>query len=354
MKAIQDEAPRAGAGEWSRPGTVEQIAPDVHRIPLPLPGDGLTAVNVYALVHGDAVTLVDSGWSFGPGFDVLERALGVLDLEPGQIDRVLVTHFHRDHLTLAFRLRELFGSRVLLGIGEQANLENVIAGKADGQRSWLRRWGAESLRAALDAMPAPPDSRYEQPDTWIAGPAELEVGTHRLRAIPTPGHTRGHLVFADEGHGLLFSGDHVLPQITPSIAVESLRSDLPLGDFLSSLQLMKELPDLHLLPAHGPSDRRSHQRVDELLDHHERRLRATYDVVRGGAASALDVAGQLPWTRRERSFTELDPHNQLLAVAETAAHLDVLVRDGMLAVAEVDGIRTYELPSGGSLAHRDE
>ena len=72
----------------------------------------------------------------------------------------------------------------VLGIGEQANLENVIAGKADGQRSWLRRWGAESLRAALDAMPTPPDSRYERPDSWITDPAENINWVHGPGSTP--------------------------------------------------------------------------------------------------------------------------------------------------------------------------
>jgi len=347
------DAPRAGRGAWADSG-VETVAPGVHRIPLPLPGDGLTAVNVYALVHDGRVTLVDSGWSFGPGLDVLTDSLARLDIDLGQLDRVLVTHFHRDHLTLAFRLRELFGTRVLLGEGERPSLEYVIAGHADGQRSWLIRWGAEELRASLDALPPAPDSRYETPDEWIAAPAEMVVGERRLRAIPTPGHTRGHLVFADVDHGLLFSGDHVLPQITPSIAVESLRPELPLGDFLSSLQLVRELPDLHLLPAHGPADRRSHGRIDELMEHHRARLAATREAVRGRSLTALEAARLLPWTRREHTFVELDVHNQLLAVAETAAHLDVLVRDGALAVDETHDVRTYTLAPGGTDAHGHE
>jgi len=346
---------RAGAGDWSRPA-VEQAAPGVFRIPLSLAGDSLRAVNVYALVHDGRITLVDSGWSFGSGLHELSTALGSLDLDIGHIDRVLVTHVHRDHYTLAMRLRELFGTRVSLGVDERDSLERIRCGQADGQRSWLGHWGAEELRAELDALAPPPPSRYEMPDDWIDGPNDIPIGDRILRAVPTPGHTRGHLVFVDVDNGLLFSGDHVLPQITPSIGFEPVRANLPLADFLQSLQVVRRLPDLDLLPAHGPLGRRSHERVDELAEHHIRRLKDTTGAVGRGPTSAFEVARNLTWTRHERSFVELDTSNQLLAVAETAAHLDVLVRDGLLTFHDADSTRLYEpsLSLGGTDAHHHE
>lgn len=334
----------AGSGDWTRP-TVECVTDGVHRVPLPLEGDALKAVNVYVVIHDSGATLIDSGWSFGAGLEMLESALDTLDLSLSQIDRVLATHFHRDHYTLAVRLRERFGTSIALGAGDRESVELVIAGRHDGRRSWLRRWGAEALRPDLDALPAEPVSAYEPPDVWLEGPTEIVVGDRTLRAVPTPGHTRGHYVFADIEHGLLFAGDHVLPEITPSIGVETKPADLPLGDFISSLQLIRELPDLDLLPAHGPLGRRSHGRVGELLEHHRLRLAATLAAVGGGPRSAYEVARLLPWTRRERDFADLDTHNQLLAVSETAAHLDVLVREGALDALSDDGTRVYTKPS---------
>ena len=70
--------------------------------------------------------------------------------------------------------------------------------------------------------------------------------------VATPGHTRGHVVFVDAAAELLFAGDHVLPHITPSIGFEAVPGPLPLGDYMDSLRLVRELPDRRLLPAHGP------------------------------------------------------------------------------------------------------
>jgi len=160
--------------------------------------------------------------------------------------------------------------------------------------------------------------------------------------IATPGHTRGHLVFHDEAGGLLFAGDHVLPHITPSIGVEPVPVASPLRDYLDSLRLVRSLPDARLLPAHGPATGNVHARVDELLDHHEERLTASAKAVEQGATTAFDVAGLLRWTRRARPIADLDLFNQVLAVQETAAHLDVLVERGWLAVTTAgDGVAHY-------------
>jgi glyoxylase-like metal-dependent hydrolase (beta-lactamase superfamily II) len=358
MRSSTDDGSRAGSGKWTEP-TVEAVAPGVHRIPLPLPGDGLRAVNVYALVHGARVTLVDAGWSFGPGKTVLEAALSELDCDLASIDRVLVTHLHRDHYTLGIRLRKTLGTRVLIGAGEREGIEAIIAGRADGQRSWLTRWGAEQLRPSLEAEPRP-SQHYELPDEWIEAPTELRVGERTLRAIPTPGHTRGHLVFLDEAAGLLFAGDHVLPRITPSIGVESPRTPLALADFLDSLQVVRDLPDLAVLPAHGALGRRSHQRIDELVEHHRRRLTATTAAVTAEGRTPYEVARALSWTSRDKDFADLDPHNRFLAVAETAAHLDVLVRDRVLVRTDIPtddpttDTHTYAPTPGGTRANRPQ
>jgi hypothetical protein len=83
-----------------------------------------------------------------------------------------------------------------------------------------------------------------------------------------------------------------------------------------------------------------HARVDELLQHHAQRLDTTLRAVAGGA-TAYRTAARLTWTRRGRAFTDLDPFNQMLAVTETATHLDLLVAQGRLAATEVGDVRHY-------------
>jgi glyoxylase-like metal-dependent hydrolase (beta-lactamase superfamily II) len=159
-------------------------------------------------------------------------------------------------------------------------------------------------------------------------------------------------VFADAAAGLLFAGDHVLPHITPSIGFEPVAARLPLRDYLGSLRLVRALPDMRLLPAHGPVTASAHTRIDELLAHHAGRLDRCAAAVAGGAATAWDVARALAWTRRGRHFGELDPFNQMLAVIETRAHLELLVAQGRLAGYAAGGVTIYQAatahPAGGT------
>ncbi|MCA1189470.1 MBL fold metallo-hydrolase, partial [Saccharopolyspora sp. 6T] len=129
-----------GRHEWIEPGAFE-VAPGVHRIPLPMPGDGLRAVNVYALEDGDGLALVDAGWALPEAREALERGLGLLERGIGDVRRFLVTHLHRDHYTLAVRLRAETGATIALGAGERPSLEALLDGTADRQLGKLERAG---------------------------------------------------------------------------------------------------------------------------------------------------------------------------------------------------------------------
>jgi glyoxylase-like metal-dependent hydrolase (beta-lactamase superfamily II) len=147
------------------------------------------------------------------------------------------------------------------------------------------------------------------------------------------------MVFADADRALLFAGDHVLPRITPSVGFEAAFAEQALGDYLRSLRLMLQMPDMRLLPAHGPVADSTHSRVDELLTHHEQRLAACLSRVVAGAGTAFEAARGLPWTRRGHRFDDLDPFNQMMAVFETAVHLDLLAAGGRIRrTATAEGI----------------
>ncbi|MFD4596919.1 MBL fold metallo-hydrolase [Streptomyces sp. NPDC058464] len=340
---------RFDRGRWAEAGA-ETVRPGVHRIPLPLPDDGLRAVNVYAL-EGlvDGLVLIDGGWSIPESRKALEEALAALGHDLGEISHILVTHIHRDHYTQAVTLRRLLGSRVYLGAGERRGLELLGALRTTrpaGSLETLTRSGAGELAervAAMDHGDFDPGV-WEAPDRWLEA-EELRFGDARLQVVPTPGHTRGHVVYLDRARGLLFSGDHVLPHITPSIGFELGPAELPLGDYLDSLRMLTTLADARLLPAHGPVGDSVHGRVGELLAHHDDRLAQTQAVLGDRTLNAHDVAGELGWTRRKVPFTDLNAFNQMLAVNETAAHLDVLVARGHVRrTRSADGVDHYTAP----------
>lgn len=335
-----------GKGAWVEPGAHE-VAPGVHRVPLPLPNDGLRAVNVYVLTTDDGLVCVDGGWAIPDSRAQFAASLAELGAGPGDVRRFLVTHVHRDHYTQAVEVRREFGAQVALGSGERPTLEllqrpdrspmelQLTALEVAGAPELAERIGAYARGARADL------ALWESPDTWLE-PGEVALpGGRVLEAVHTPGHTAGHLVFADEAAGLLFAGDHVLPTITPSIGFEPALSADPLGSFLRSLAVVRARPDAMLLPAHGPVVPSVHARVDELLAHHSTRLEQTETACAAGASSAFEVASALRWTRREHRVSDLDPFNAMLAVFETGAHLELLALQGRLVKELVDGVERF-------------
>ncbi len=343
--------------EWEEPGCFE-VAPGIYRIPLPLPNDGLRAVNVYAIIDGDRLVMIDSGQHLQVARVALEQALAKLNATVGDIDKFLVTHIHRDHYTQAVALRREFGSHVFLGAGEKESMGLATASTHSSlarQLAELERNGAKplldqlaSLRESQDDL----DTIYEEPDGWL-NEKTIELSTRRLRVISTPGHTRGHVVFLDEENSLLFAGDHVLPHITPSIGFEPAVYPNPLGAYLNSLNRLRRLPKSQLLPAHGPPMDDFHGRIDQLLVHHENRLGATLAAIGSEELTAYEVATVLRWTRRERKFAELDIFNQMLAVMETKFHLALLCIQGRLTQSTVGDLVTFSAPTNSTRLRRE-
>ncbi len=361
---------------WIEEGT-HTVAPGVYRIPLPLPSDGLRAVNVYAIEAGSGLVLIDSGWALANALEQLERSLAAIGAGLPDIRRFLVTHMHRDHYTQAVEVRRLFGTPIALGEGEKPSIDGLLSGEFRPLRAQLAILQAAGAAGVADRLieltsgsltvrsptgssgfdglsPGHPALRpgttvgaalgYEAPDEWICGQQVFEIGTRTLTAVETPGHTRGHVVFADADAGLLFAGDHVLPHITPSIGFQEAPSAEPLREYLQSLNVVRRLPDMRLLPAHGPVSPSTHARIDELTEHHAERLRIMADVLSGGERTGYEVAQSVAWTSRQRKLGDLDLMNQMLAVCETVYHLDLLAAQGA-AISQTgeDGIRRYRL-----------
>ena len=329
--------------DWERPGA-EEVSAGVYRIPLPLPGNALRAVNIYAISGPDGIALIDAGWSLTEAFDALERGLAEIGAGLTDVNSVLCTHVHPDHYTLAVALSRRTGCHVALGEDERLTLEGIIAGDkgAANFRETLVRAGVPGEQLSI-VRPNPDEPRYDYPSAWLRDGDRPKAGGRELRTVATPGHTRGHLCFHDEDAGVLFAGDHVLPHITPSIGFEKVTGHEPLAAYLDSLRRVRQRPDALLLPAHGPAAPSVHARADELLAHHEVRLRQCADAVTAGARTVYEVAVRVRWTRRNRALAELGPMDQLMAVHETRAHLALLEMRGQLTVTAAETADEYAI-----------
>src|SRR6476619_912997 len=150
--------------------------------------DGLRAVHVYAIRHGDEITVIDAGWSIPEARDLLGAALGELDAGFGDVHRFLVTHIHRDHYTQAVALRREFGMRVALGAGERHGLETINdPDQPEGpiMAARLQRAGGQAVLERLQGLRSPhlDMADWAAPDEWIADGERLSVGDRTLVAV---------------------------------------------------------------------------------------------------------------------------------------------------------------------------
>jgi glyoxylase-like metal-dependent hydrolase (beta-lactamase superfamily II) len=331
---------------------VEDLPPHVVRIPLPLPLRDLRVVNVYAILGDDGVTLVDSGWADDASETILVDALDRLGFTPEDVKRIVVTHAHWDHYSRAIGWQRRYGATVMIGRGERHSIETfdeqTVAYPI--QARLLLRAGATDLARTIASLPLEifeRDVPFGRPDVWLEDGQHIDCGGVDLVARATPGHTRGHVVYEDRRAGLTFTGDHILPRITPSIALERAPEALPLRSYLASLQLFLDLPDASMLPSHGAITASVKTRAEELLDHHRDRLDRARELVAAGSSTAYQVAQQMLWTRHERTVDELGAVHGMTAILEILAHLELLVTRGVLECAESAGVSHYVVGQKG-------
>lgn len=143
----------------------------------------------------------------------------------------------------------------------------------------------------------------------------------------TPGHTAGHLCFHDDRTGLFFSGDHVLPRISPNISTMAEGDVDPLRSYRESLAGVRDVAHAEVLRAHEWRFRGLSQRVDQIVAHHEERLAELLRALRELPGSTpWQLAARLTWSRPWASYTR---QVRIFAVTETEAHLRLLGSRGL-------------------------
>ena len=181
------------------------------------------------------------------------------------------------------------------------------------------------------------------PEIKLKAGEKISIAPFEFKVFLTPGHSPGHVCLYEPKRKLLFSGDHVLPEITPNVGLHPQSGGNPLGDFINSLKVLMELEVSLVFPGHGPVFSGLRQRIEELLYHHEQRKSAISEVIQDEMKTAYEIAEKIPWMTdiAATSFQDLSPWDKRLAVMETLAHLQLMVsEDGVRKVVK-DGSNFY-------------
>ncbi|TLS47273.1 MBL fold metallo-hydrolase [Streptomyces montanus] len=319
----------------------------VRSLKVPIPDNPLGHTLVHLLDTDRGPVLIDTGWDDPESWDTLGNGLEACGTSVAEIHGVVITHHHPDHHGLSGKVREASGAWIAM---HAADASIVRRSRETRQERWYG-YMAEKLRAAgaPDAHVAPllaarasgrtrtmPGLNSALPDREIVPGELLDLAGRRLRAIWTPGHTPGHVCLHLEeehpaqlpGSGRLFSGDHLLPEITPHIGLYEDPDDAtvtdPLGDYLDSLERVGRLAPAEVLPAHQHPFTDAPSRVRELLAHHEARLTGLLSLLTT-ALTPWQLAERMEWNR---PWEQIPYGSRNIAVSEAEAHLRRLVKLG--------------------------
>jgi glyoxylase-like metal-dependent hydrolase (beta-lactamase superfamily II) len=318
----------------------ERVAPGLWAIPLPLPFPEPFYVTVYALELDSGVALVDAGWDMPEAWDTLVAGLAAAGGTVADVRAVLVTHIHPDHFGLSGRLREASGAWVAMHPADAALVRSRYAEPerlAERMRDQLTGHGVPldtATAMSRASLPAAWGVRLTDPDVLLSDGDRPELDGWDLRTVWTPGHSPGHVCFHAPERRLLLAGDHLLPRTSPNVSVHVQQRPDPLGDYLAALDRLAGLDVDEVLPAHEYRFRRLDLRVDQLRDHHRRRLDETEAAIAAAPGETTwAVAGALRWPR---PLPSMHPIAQRLALGETLAHLRRLERAGRAAATAGD------------------
>lgn len=303
-------------------GETSEVVEGVWQIKLPVPFP-LGFVSVYLVEGADGWTLVDAGYDYPPAREAWEAGALAAGCDLSRsVGRIVVTHFHPDHIGAARWLQEVSAAPVFM-MDEEIPFARRLWGSPDAEPfvRLLVRHGMppEMAEAAAGAMRSGlPLPREILP---LRAGDKVPMGEGSACVVHAPGHADHQLVLHDEGRRILYAADHLMLGITPNIGIWPETEPHPLARYLESLESMRGLEADLVLPGHGPVFRDLDGRISELAAHHAERLETMRAATEEQPRTAYEVSRMLfrgALTQQQRSF----------ALAETLAHLDHLVLEG--------------------------
>jgi glyoxylase-like metal-dependent hydrolase (beta-lactamase superfamily II) len=350
MCAPRDAAPRHAAADLAAQGHRDVEAGAVPRelsagiwcIPVPVPHGAVASTLVYAIETARGPVLIDAGCDDDSAWNALVSGLRDCGMDVRTTYGVLLTHAHSDHHGLSGRVRRSSGAWIAMH-----SLDAELLRSTGYMGSiWPRRVaGLLSFCGAPAAdMEAAAGLRRAQlvpPDRLLADGDRADVPGRQVTTVWTPGHTPGHVCYRLDDVALLFSGDHVLPTISPRVGVaECAGAPDPLGDMISSLERVAEIEADEVLPGHEFTFGEHRDRCRALLTRHREHLRLVTQVLERGPATPWAIAEGLG---RGRPWNTLEPSRRRFILLDVLARLEHLRATGSVSVDASDGVAVFSL-----------
>ena len=321
----------------------EEVHKNIFLIRVPLPNNPLKATNSY-FIRGDSHDLlIDTGFMGVPECrEALDTAMEELKSDPARRD-VLLTHMHADHAGLA---GVYCGEdrHIYMNIADIGYMNMYFSGDVD--EATLRRYRKEGvpeeLNQAVNARfrkgkeKLKLDPRYN----GLTHGSVVECGEYSLRLISVPGHCPGNSMFYISNEKIMFTGDHILFNISPNITCFPFIRD-SLGNYINSLARSYQYDVKTAFPGHRESGDYS-KRISELLHHHRSRLDEVLRIMRDmPGSSAYEIASYMQWRIHAKDWETFPIMQKYFALGECLAHIDYLTNRSQIFCRSEDGKRKY-------------
>jgi glyoxylase-like metal-dependent hydrolase (beta-lactamase superfamily II) len=333
----------ANESEHEREALAVAAAAGIHRLAIPTPFM-VGRVNAY-LIEDSPLTLVDSGPNSAKALDELEQALAALGHAIEDIELLVISHQHMDHFGLASILARRSGAEVaaldalapfLAAYGHETDLEDGFA-----QRLMLRHGIPPEIVTALRAVSSGFRAWGSAVEVTrpLAADSELKLAGRTLRVLHRPGHSPSDTVFLDESRGILLAADHLIAHISsnpllarPLDAGEDYDGPRPqaLITYMASLEQTRAMELSLVLPGHGPPIADHVSLIDERFRMHGRRAEKINGLIAEQPRSAHEIAQAL--------WGNVAVTQAYLTLSEVLGHVDLLLRDGLVAERAEDGV----------------
>ena len=305
----------------------------VLEVPTPFP---IGPVNCY-LLKGERVILFDCGPRTDEGWDALLAGLKAHGLVPGDVDAVIITHGHLDHVG---NLARFMAASNAVTYAHPIAVTRLLRHEDDAEEA--KRFVFE-IMIELGA-PEPISREVAERRDSIRSFSEVVAVNHSiedssevlgLRALHVPGHSPSDTLFVDEALGVAIGGDHVLTVTNPNPLIRrpepGQQREKSLVEYQRSLRRTRELGLNRLWPGHGGVIANPTAAIDGILTRHERRCRRLQEAL-------TEFGPSTPFDLVQRLHPRLDVYFTDLGLSSVLGHLEVLEERGEVLLEPRNGV----------------
>lgn len=325
---------------------MKEVYKNIYLAELPLPNNPLKYLNFYIIKDQGKSMIIDTGFNREDTKEDIMKIFKELNLKP-ENTILFLTHLHSDHTGLATYLEEMgltiYASKI------DGDLLNNSVEKLDSMwQDTIQQGVWQGLEEDQLDIEDHPGFKF-RPTAHInfihAIPGEyIQIGEYNFEIVDLKGHTPGIVGLYEKEHKILFCGDHILGKITPNITFWGFQYGDILGTYLESLDHVYNMDVDYLFSSHRFLVDNHRERIEELYDHHDKRLDEARKALRkSGKSTVRTVTKQLQWDIKSKNWDEFPKAQKWFAAGEAHAHLEHLRALGEVTMEEENGVLYYWL-----------